>query len=240
MRRLAGIVESPIAPPTNMVWLHKNIFRYFSNGQWTEIGGNTVAFQNPEGQAIINTPVIKLSNTTADKNNNIEVCAKYSTTDVISIDVEGVINGLSYDVIGVYHNGTVSILEGNHCTVFDIDFNTGQVTLDSKYDTSKMLTYVDLEIGNSTEAKAYNLERLRLGHFFVQIDYGYGVGSWNPSTGGHAHIVTAYGNTVYYELSADGTVTKEMESPDIYLEYVNQGGKLNPSEFISELVTLIG
>ena len=73
MRRLAGIVESPIAPPTNMVWLNKNIFRYFSNGQWTEIGGNAVAFQNPEGQAIINTPVIKLSNTTADKNNNIEV-----------------------------------------------------------------------------------------------------------------------------------------------------------------------
>ena len=77
-------------------------------------------------------------------------------------------------------------------------------------------------------------------HFFVQVDYGYGVGSWNPGTGGHAHIVTAYGNTVYYTLAADGTVSKEIESPDLYLEYVNQGGKLSPTEFVSELVTLIG
>lgn len=33
MRRLAGIVESHIAPPTNMVWLHKGELRYFSNGK---------------------------------------------------------------------------------------------------------------------------------------------------------------------------------------------------------------
>lgn len=239
MKRLAGIVESPIAPPTNMLWLHRGECRYFSNGKWTLIGGSKVEIENPTEGASVITPVIKLGNTTEDKENNIKVCADYSTTDVISVDVEGTFHGLSYDAIGIYHNGTVSILEGNHCTVFDIDFNTGQVTLDSKYDTSKLLPYVDLEIGNSAEAKAYNLERLKLGHFFVQIDYGYGVGSWNPSTGGHAHIVTAYGNTVYYELAADGTVSKELESPDLYLEYVNQGGTKSPTEFMTELMTLI-
>lgn len=240
MRRLVGIVESHIAPPTNMAWLHKGELRYFSNGKWTLVGANPVGFQNPVEGATINAPVIKLGNTTEDKQNNIKVCSNYSTTDVISIDVEGIFHGLSYDAIGIYHNGTVSILEGNHCTVFDIDFNTGQVTLDSKYDTSKFLPYVDLEIGNSAETKAYNLERLRLGHFFVQVDYGYGVGSWNPSTGGHAHIVTAYGNTVYYDLAADGTVVKKIESPDIYLEYVNQGGTRTATDFVSELVQLIG
>lgn len=240
MRRLAGIIESPTAPPTNMVWLYRNEFRYYNNGKWVLIGSGPVSLSNPEGEATFTAPVIKLGNTTEDKQNNIKVCSEYSTNEVISVDVEGTLYGITYDVVGVYHNGTVSILEGNHCTVFDIDFNTGQVTLDSKYDTSKMLTYVDLEIGNSAETKAYNLERLRLGHFFVQIDYGYGVGSWNPSTGGHAHIVTAYGTTVYYSLSADGTVSKAIESVDIYLEYVNQGGTLSPSEFVSDLVTLLG
>lgn len=240
MRRFRGIVESPTAPPTDMVWLHKHEFKYFSNGKWLTIT-NPVQFVNPEtGEASITAPVIKLGNTTTDKQNNIKVCSELSTTDVVSVDIEGTFHGLYYDVVGVYHNGTVSVLEGNHCTVFDINFNDGTVSLDSKYDTSKFLPYVDLEIGNSTEVKAYNLERLKLGHFFVQVDYGYGVGSWNPSTGGHAHIVTAYGNTVYYNLAADGTVTKEVESPDIYLEYVNQGGKKTPSEFISELVDLIG
>lgn len=239
MKRIIGIIESPIAPPTNMAWLNKGEFRYYTNGKWTLIGQNPVNLENPSEGATIVAPVIKLGNTTEDMNNNIEVCAKYSTTDVISIDVEGIFQGLSYDAIGIYHNGMVSILEGNHCTVFDIDFNTGQVTLDSKYDTSKLLPYVDLEIGNSVETKEYNLERLKLGHFFVQIDYGYGVGSWNPSTGGHAHIVTAYGNTVYYELMADGTVTKEVESPDIYLEYINQGGTKSPTDFVNELLNLI-
>ncbi len=240
MRRIAGIIESPIAPPTNMAWLYKGELKYFGNGKWVKVGGNPVQLENPTEGASVVVPVIKLGNTTEDKQNNIKVCSEYSTTDVISIDVEGIFQGLSYDAIGIYHNGTVSILEGNHCTVFDIDFNTGQVTLDSKYDTSKLLPYVDLEIGNSEEVKAYNLERLKLGHFFVQVDYGYGVGSWNPTNGGHAHIVTAYGNTVYYELAADGTVSKEVESPDLYLEYVNQGGTKSPTEFIAELVNLMG
>lgn len=240
MKRFAGIVESKTPPPTNLVWLYKGEFRYFSNGKWILAGKDDVKLQNPTEGANVITPVIKLGNSTEDKQNNIKVCGDYGTTDVISIDIEGIFNGINYDAIGIYHNGTVSILEGNHCTVFDIDFNTGQVTLDSKYDTSKLLPYVDLEIGNSAEVKAYNLERLKLGHFFVQIDYGYGVGSWNPSTGGHAHIVTAYGNTVYYDLAADGTVTKKIESPNIYLEYINQGGKLNSSAFVTELINLLG
>lgn len=239
MKKLIGIIESPTPPPIQYLWLYKGEARYFSNGKWASIS-NKVSLGNPEGEAVIHTPVIKLSNTTEDMANNIEVCSKLSTTDVVSIDIEGTFHGLYYDAIGIYHNGTVSILEGNKCTVFDIDFNTGEVTLDSKYDTSKLLPYVDLEIGDSEEVKAYNLERLQLGHFFVSIDYGYGVGSWNPSTGGYAHIVTATGNTVYYNLSPTGIVVKGLESPDIYYEYTNKGGTKSSEEFIEALLNLIG
>lgn len=239
MKKFIGIIESPTPPPTQYVWLYRGEARYFSNGRWTSLK-DKVATENEEGSAVMYTPVIKLGNTTEAKANNIEVCSNLSTTEVISIDVEGTLYGITYDVIGIYHNGTISILEGNHCTVFDIDFNTGEVTLDSKYDTSKLLPYVDLEIGNSAEVKALNIEKLQLGHFFVAIDYGYGVGSWNPTTGGHAHIITAFGNTVYYNISPEGSVAKETESPDLYYEYLNKGGKKTPSEFIEELLNLIG
>lgn len=240
MRRLAGIVESLTTPPSNMIWLYKGELRYFSNGQWVLVGNNPVTLNNlTEGASLI-TPVIKLGNTTEDKQNNIKVCADYSTTDVISIDVEGIFQGLSYDAVGIYHNGTVSILEGNHCIVFDIDFNTGQVTLDSKYDTSKFLPYVNLEIGNSAEVKAYNLERLQTGTFFCGINYSFGVGTWNSTNGGNAHIVTAYGNTVYYSITNDGIVTKVTESPDLYYEYTQMGGSKSPTQFTMAIADLIG
>lgn len=240
MRRFKGIIESPIPPQKDMIWLNQGIFKYCSGGKWIEVS-NKVELDNVEGvEASVIAPVIKISNTTEDKQNNINVCSSLSTTEVISVDIEGTMYGIKYDVVGVYHNGTVSVLEGNHCTVFDIDFNTGEVTLDSKYDTSKFLPYVDLEIGNSEVTKAYNLERLQLGHFFVAMDYGYGVGTWDPTNGGQAHVVTAYGNTIYYSLGADGTVTKALESPDTYLDYINNGGTKSPSEFIVELVNLMG
>ena len=240
MRRLSGIIESPVAPPTNMIWLYKGELRYFSNGQWVLVGNNPVTLNNTVEGASVVAPVIKLGNTTEDKQNNIKVCADYSTTDVISIDVEGIFQGLSYDAVGIYHNGTVSILEGNHCTVFDINFNTGEVTLDSKYDTSKFLPYVDLEIGNSAQTKAYNIERLQTGTFFCGIDYGFGVGTWNSTNGGSAHIVTAYGNMVYYSISNDGIVAKMTESPDLYYEYTQMGGSKTPTQFSMAIADLVG
>jgi hypothetical protein len=248
MKRFGGIVESPVAPPTDMIWLYNHEFKYFSNGRWTLIN-NPVGLSNPEAsETNIIAPVIKLGNTAEDKANNVKVCSEFSTNDVVSIDIEGIFHDLHYDVVGVYHNGTVSILEGNHCTVFDINFNDGTVSLDSKYDTSQFLPYTILEIGNSKCVKSTNLKRLRAqtvtgvtaNTFFVGIDYGYGVGNWNSSTGGQAHIVTAYGDTVYYSISEDGAVVKEAESPDIYLSYINAGGTKTKEQFVNELVDLIG
>ena len=240
MKKFAGIVESTTPPPIQYIWLYRGEAKYYSNGRWNNLLKDKVLVGSIDGEAAVFTPTVKLGNTAEDMEANVKLCSELSTTDVISVDVEGTFHGLTYDAVGVYHNGTVSILEGNKCTVFDIDFNTGRVTLDSKYDTSKLLPYVDLEIGNSDEVMAYNIERLQLGHFFVSIDYGYGVGSWNPTTGGNAHIVTAFGNTVYYTLSPEGVVTKSIESPDIYYEYINKGGTKTPEEFVEELINLIG
>ena len=239
MKRFRYIIQDINAPSQEDIWLKDGKLYYFSN-EWKSLE-DRVSLANTEGQeAKITAPVIKLSNTTEDKAQNITTCSEISTTEVISVDVEGTINGITYDAVGIYHNGTVSILEGNKVTVFDIDFNDGTVTIDSKYDTSKLLPYVDLEIGDSDTVKQYNKEHLPTGSFFVAIDYGYGTGTWNSTSGGTAHIVTATGNTFYYNISADGSVTKLLESPDLYWEYTQMGGVKTPTQFAIALTDLIG
>ena len=238
MKRFRYIIQDVNAPSQEDIWLKDGKLYYFSNG-WKSLE-DRVSLANTEGQeANITAPVIKLGNTTEDKAQNITTCSEISTTEVISVDVEGTINGITYDAVGIYHNGTVSILEGNKVTVFDIDFNDGTVTIDSKYDTSKLLPYVDLEIGDSDTVKQYNKEHLPTGSFFVAIDYGYGTGTWNSTNGGTAHIVTATGNTVYYNISTEGSVTKLLESPDLYWEYTQTGGTKTPTQFAIALTGLI-
>ena len=239
MRRFRYIIQDINAPSQEDIWLKDGKLYYFSN-EWKSIE-DRVSLANTEGQeANITAPVIKLINTAEDKAQNITTCSEISTTEVISVDVEGTINGITYDAVGIYHNGTVSMLEGNKVTVFDVDFNDCTVTIDSKYDTSKLLPYVDLEIGDSDTVKQYNKEHLPTGSFFVAIDYGYGTGTWNSTSGGTAHTVTATGNTVYYNISADGSVTKLLESPDLYWEYTQMGGTKTPTQFAIALTDLIG
>lgn len=75
---------------------------------------------------------------------------------------------------------------------------------------------VELEIGNSAEIKAANLNKLRTVQsndhtFFTDINYGYGTASWLPSTGGNALIITNEGHAVKYSISIDGEVSKISE-----------------------------
>lgn len=101
------------------------------------------------------------------------------------------------------------------------------------------LDLIELSIGDTSAVRSSNLKKLITGQFFTEINYGYGVGTWNSTNGGHAHIVTAYGNTVYYVIGVDGSVTKEAETPDIYYDYINAGGTKTMAEFVSALKDLI-
>lgn len=81
-----------------------------------------------------------------------------------------------------------------------------------KIDVSTVV--LELEIGNSTEVKARNLEKLKkVEHtFLADINYGYGTADWLPTTGGQAIITTAAGGQVYYSISKDGAVSKVAEN----------------------------
>lgn len=116
----------------------------------------------------------------------------------------------------------------------------GPISEDNEIEeTNNSIEHVELLVGNSKKTKTHNLSKLIEGHLFIHINNNYGVCTWSSKDGGVAHI-TENGNNVYYSITSDGAVTKEITSPDIYLEYVRLGGKLGPSEFVSDLIALIG
>lgn len=76
-------------------------------------------------------------------------------------------------------------------------------------DLYNKLDVVRLQIGNSDNVKADNLAVLPNGFFFTQLDYGFGTGTFTPSVGGFANIVTAYGHESFYQINADGSITRD-------------------------------
>lgn len=90
------------------------------------------------------------------------------------------------------------------------DKEMGAANNDIKKLQSSKLTYLQLQIGNSDGVKQHNLKELQgiAGFFFTELDYGYGVGTYQSSTGGFAHVVTAHDNNTYYDIAADGSIVK--------------------------------
>lgn len=86
----------------------------------------------------------------------------------------------------------------------------GAANNDIKKLQSSKLTCLQLQIGNSDGVKQHNLKELQgiAGFFFTELDYGYGVGTYQSSTGGFAHVVTAHDNNTYYDIAADGSIVK--------------------------------
>lgn len=94
--------------------------------------------------------------------------------------------------------------------VDSLDKEMGTANNDIKKSQSSKLTCLQLQIGNSAEVKQHNLKELQgiAGFFFTELDYGYGVGTYQSSTGGFAHVVTAHDNNTYYDIAADGSIAK--------------------------------
>ena len=71
-------------------------------------------------------------------------------------------------------------------------------------------TCLQLQIGDSDAVKQSNLKELQgiAEFFFTELDYGYGVGTYQSSTGGFARVVTAHDNDAYYDIAADGSISK--------------------------------
>lgn len=165
---------------------------------------------------------IYLDNSDESKAKNLEVTAKYSTNQSIPVIVTNN-NGLK--CIGNYFNGTVTFVVNGALKIENISFKTGETSSFVSVDIDKLEEYTRLEIGDSTEIKAFNIEQLHTGTQLVSIDYGYGVATWNSTNGGIANINTANGHVVTYNIAADGTVTKIKEGENIILPEGGSAGQ---------------
>lgn len=117
-----------------------------------------------------------------------------------------------------YYNGTITGIKEGKLVQYDVNFETGEITLKRTTDLELIGSEVKLNVCTvgSTEA-ARNLELLNkayfaLGdHFTVNIDAGIGVAKFIPETGGEGHITTAAGVNVHYTIGNDGSVVKTQE-----------------------------
>lgn len=176
---------------------------------------------------------IYLDNSDESKAKNLEVTAKYSTNQSIPVIVTNN-NGLK--CIGNYFNGTVTFVVDGAIKIEDISFKTGETSSFASVDIDKIEEYTHLEIGDSAEIKAFNIEQLHTGTQLVSIDYGYGVATWNSTDGGVANINTANGHVVTYNIATDGTVTKVKEGENAILPEGGSAGQYLKKDINGNLV----
>ena len=138
----------------------------------------------------------------------------------------------STDVIWINNNREIKYFTNGKWELLNEKFSLPEVKNDSP---------IILEEGKDKNIKESNLNKLKEtnGTFFVHVNYGYGVGIWDSNKGGQIHVITPYGSTLYYNIKKNGELSNSLESPDIYLDYVSAGGKLDKKTFVQSLITLM-
>lgn len=133
---------------------------------------------------------------------------------------------------------SVSILQSGKIIYYNMDLTDGQVTLEKEIqlDDLDKVTHEEhiltLEIGDSAEVSERNLEKLRANageHFLCNLDYGYGVGRWNPTDGGSSVIMTSEGIKTSWDLAPDGSISKIEDEilPDVPYRVSVPGTSIN-------------
>lgn len=133
---------------------------------------------------------------------------------------------------------SVSILQSGKILYCSIDLTNGQVILEKEIqlDDIDKVTHEEhiltLEIGDSAEVSERNLEKLRANageHFLCNLDYGYGVGRWNPTDGGSSVIMTSEGIKTSWDLAPDGSISKIEDEilPDVPYQVSVPGTSIN-------------
>lgn len=223
MLKNLNVVKSEYAPKDiTALWLKKESGKaslfWFDGLKWCAL---TSSASGEDGKQTM-FDVIYTDGSDESKSSNLEFLKKYGVDKSIPVLVQ---NKNGQNVVGNYYNGTITALVDDALHVIDVSFDTGDVTGMTDIDISKIEEYTHLEIGDSTEVKTFNVEQLKTGTQLVSIDYGYGVATWNSTSGGTANITTANGHIVTYSIAADGTVTKTDEIENAILPETGKQGQ---------------
>lgn len=217
MKTIRTLKVSPNAPDVNSVWLNKNTMKYFNNGEWVTIGGVSTpdlgTFGEPNGVLEVDVTEDQFVSIMEGNLEAIPVEGASSDYDAIALKVGNYryFLGRKIQANGTarYSNETITLeTSGPTLNTISAVVSSGVVQFSARF-IGLAPEIVALEIGDSDQVKQSNLDKLKNGFFFTQLDYGYGVGTWQSSVGGFAHVTTAYGNEVFYKINMDGSVTKD-------------------------------
>lgn len=75
MKTIRTLVISPNAPDTNSVWLYKGTMKYFNNGEWETVGGDSEPYVLPKATTIKIGGVLQATNVS-----NLAASADLETT----------------------------------------------------------------------------------------------------------------------------------------------------------------
>lgn len=156
----------------------------------------------------------------------------YTSYEVVFGTYIGTLRIDSQDTASVY------ILQSGKILYCSMNLTNGQVTLEKEIqlDDIDKVTHEEhiltLEIGDSAEVSERNLEKLRANageHFLCNLDYGYGVGRWNPTDGGSSVIMTSEGIKTSWDLAPDGSISKIEDEilPDVPYRVSVPGTSIN-------------
>lgn len=218
MKRFREIVESNIAPSTSDLWIDNGVIKYYSSKGWKPLQLNIDQDNIPSIAKILTVEITEaqFNKLLIGEQLVINIKEADSSYDILLLKAEKHKYFLSRVIqtngTAKYIQDTISIMNSNAVlNTIEAVVSKGVVTMYSLR-VGLAPEIVELEIGNSEDIKEANLvilNNLSQNHFFTSLDYGYGVGTWQSANGGFAHVTTAYGNEVFYNIDIDGSVTKD-------------------------------
>ncbi len=252
MRKFDNIIQSETAPNTRSLWLKGNELLIFSRGTWRPLpikvqGGDssedlpggaseyvTMDYLNKYQQYITDIVFVVGEDNSTPKEQFEAYGYDYLYDHVPVLLVNGP-HQVKFATLAMYYNGQITAVTDGKLIIYNVDYNdpTWPVYKVKTVDLTLLPTYVDLELGNSTEVKAYNREQLMKvagTQFFVHADYGIGIGSWHPSIGGNATISTAHGDRVHYVITSEGECMVDDDHFD-HSEIFFNLGEINFNDF---------
>lgn len=132
------------------------------------------------------------------------------------------------NIIGSYYNGTFTAFADGKIQIYDVNSETGAITLSKSINPELIGTVAKLEVGDADDVCQRNLEIINMAiaqvnanHFDVDIDYGVGSATFtqglaDDAIAGTATIIVATGYVTKYNLYGNGKVEKVGNDIDLF------------------------
>lgn len=207
-QKIDKIIKSITAPKSSDVaWDDGLNLRIFRNGKWQKAVQPMSEETTERIITLLDNHKESVIEFTQDENHNLELVKN------LDLQTNYICNyKLSSDEIlhGTYYNGVITTFYDRFLTEFNVDYNTGAIRVLRQVNPEFIANIVHLTVCSPGTSEAQlNLERIRKfsGDFFLcDITYGIGVGNFNNSSGGYAHITTPQGHEEFYIINADGSI----------------------------------